>query len=460
MKLKANKERPNKRFWLLFSLLLATICVRYGLQIDIPRPVFLVLVAIIALQAEQAEIIALCMGLIPLHEALDFYYAIVICLVVYTIKYNRYIKFNFSMILVLVMLLWELLHCFTVSFSPVELVTSFVPLIALVIIMSSDITELDYAFIVRVLAISTAAICITMFLQIIWLSDFNLGATLINLRRLGALSETSKKALLISGAEVQTNSLGILSVIVISGLLQLKFIGKKKRMDNFLIFTALMFGTLSASRTFLACLLLMLLLTMMGQRSGYRKLSFFAIMILAGALFIAVFWKLFPNQLEYFISRFFESDITTGRDTLMVKYHKFIADNPDVLFFGIGLQDYGERLTNVYRVARNVPHNSIQEIVVAWGIPGMLMIILLIFIIIRIPRKHKSHHRLMNYIPLIILLFKSMAGHLLTSGYTMLALSYAYLCLAQDFTRDSANNNKFIMHASAQCPERRGGYVQ
>ena len=38
-----------------------------------------------------------------------------------------------------------------------------------------------------------AAIYITMFIQIIWLSDFNLGASLINLRRLGAMSETSKR---------------------------------------------------------------------------------------------------------------------------------------------------------------------------------------------------------------------------------------------------------------------------
>ena len=83
--------------------------------------------------------------------------------------------------------------------------------------------------------------------------------------------------------------------------------------------------------------------------------------------------------------------------------------------------------------------NNLSGLEFAWGIPGMLMIILLIFMIIRISRKYTPQHRLMNYIPLIILLFKSMAGQLLTSGYTMLALAYAYLCLAQGFEVKNAN---------------------
>jgi hypothetical protein len=41
---------------------------------------------------------------------------------------------------------------------------------------------------------------------------------------------------------------------------------------------------------------------------------------------------------------------------------------------------------------------------------------------------------LINWIPLIIILFKSLAGQLLTSGYSMLALALAYLSLCQDFT--------------------------
>jgi hypothetical protein len=57
----------------------------------------------------------------------------------------------------------------------------------------------------------------------------------------------------------------------------------------------------------------------------------------------------------YFISRFFVSDITTGRNGLMAQYNEFIIKNPKVMFFGIGLQDYGNRLLNLYNAAVHLP---------------------------------------------------------------------------------------------------------
>ena len=47
--------------------------------------------------------------------------------------------------------------------------------------------------------------------------------------------------------------------------------------------------------------------------------------------------------------------------------------------------------------------------------------------------------KLLNYIPLIILLVKSQAGQMLNSSYTMLAFSLAYLSMCQDFTNEQKN---------------------
>ena len=47
-----------------------------------------------------------------------------------------------------------------------------------------------------------------------------------------------------------------------------------------------------------------------------------------------------------------------------------------------------------------------------------------------------GRRKLINYIPLIIILFKSMAGQLLTSNYSMLALAFGYLNLVQDLNDD------------------------
>jgi hypothetical protein len=42
---------------------------------------------------------------------------------------------------------------------------------------------------------------------------------------------------------------------------------------------------------------------------------------------------------------------------------------------------------------------------------------------------------IINYIPLIVIITKSMAGQLLTSGYSIVALAFAYLSLCLVITR-------------------------
>lgn len=436
MKQRVKQEQSHVRFWGLFALLCAMIFVRYGLQIGIPRVLTLVPVVAIALLGNQTEIIAVCMCLIPFHESLDFYYALVLVIAIYVMKCHRKIKINVSFALMLLIVIWELLHCFSSDFSPATLITSLAPTIALTVILCSDFSEVDYAFVVRAVAAGAMVQCLTMLVQVAWISRFQLTAFMINLRRLGALNEVSRGRLQFSGGLVQTNSLGVICVTITACLLQLRAAAKNKRSDIYIMLTLLIFGTLTASRTFLVCLVLMALLVLMGQKGGFQKLRYFAMAAIAVGFVLLVFLLLFPEQLEYYISRFFEKDITTGRDYLMIHYHRFITDNWNVLFFGIGLQNYGDKLTTLYRVAPNVPHNCIQEIVVAWGLPGLVMITLLILQLIHQGQRCNSNRKLLNYIPLTILLFKSIAGQLLTSNYTMLALGFAYCSLIQNLNGD------------------------
>ncbi len=434
MNLERRERHSNRCFiWLLGFLLLLTFC-RYALQINIPRVLFLAIIALMAAQGSQTEIIAVIVCLIPLHESVDFYYSLVICIGIYVLKDYRRIRINLAVLLVLVLIGWELLHCFSPGISLVDMIIPMVPLVVLALIMASDLSELDYPFVVRALAFATVSVCITMFGQVLYWCDFNFVKAVLQLRRLGMVLETANKHSAITGGTIQTNSLGIICVLVSAGLLQLRSVKRNNRTDVLLILMLLTFGTLTSSRTFLLCLALMVFLMILGQKGGFRKkLRFFYSMTAIFAVVLFLIHLFFPQLLEYYIGRFSESDITTGRDVLMMKYHRFITRNPRVLFFGIGLQDYGEKLTEGYRIARNVPHNSIQEVLIAWGLPGLLLCIWLVLALSLVSRKRTPSHSLLNYIPLLILLFKSMAGQLLTSGYSMLALSYAYLSLSQDF---------------------------
>ena len=120
----------------------------------------------------------------------------------------------------------------------------------------------------------------------------------------------------------------------------------------------------------------------------------------------------------------------------MVSYHNFIMENPNVLLFGVGLQNFVDKLVNFYRVSANVPHNSIQEIIVAWGLPGLLLIIIMVSLLIYAAKKRSSNIKLINYIPLVIILFKSVAGQLLTSNYSLLALGFAYITLVLELNKN------------------------
>lgn len=428
------KTHSHTRFYWLLFLLLSLIFTRYALQIDVPRIVFLAVIAVIAALGSQIECIAIMIALIPLHESVDFYYSIVICLAFYVLKNYRRIRVNLAAVLVLMMIIWELLHCFVANFSIVTFITSIVPLVALAVLMCSYFPGLDYSFIVRILAVTTLALCITILGQSLYWADYNVAEAFTTIRRLGSAKEMDTNYSAILGAAIHPNSLGVICVFVSAGLMQLRTLGHYRRMDSVLIVSLLFFGTLTSSRTFLVCLVLMLFLMIAGQQGSLnQKIRFMGLVASVILLAFLLLSYLFPDLLVYFFGRFQEADITTGRDDLMVAYHKFITGNPRVMLYGIGLQNYGKDLIEVYYVARNVPHNSIQEIVVAWGIPGLFFFAALVFTIIKKSGKHAGHHTLLNYVPLVIILFKSIVGQLLTSGYSMLALSYAYLSLCQNF---------------------------
>lgn len=435
MKIKRHFELDHrKRFWCLFGLLFLLIITRYALQIDMPRLAFLLVIAVIVLLGDRDEIMAMCMCLIPLHESVDFFYAIAVIMGVYVFKHHRGIHLGTHILLAVLAIVWELLHCFRDSFSAVEFLSYITPFLVLAVVMSSNTKELDYPFIARALAWATLGVSLTMFIRVLYFSNFNFLVAVANLQRMGSDLHSNIEDVTITGGLIHPNSLGVITVLAATSLLQLRSMGASKRRDMVLMCVILVLAALGASRTYLACLALMVLLLIISERGGIKKklrLTVALCLAIAAATIAMAF--IFPDTFDFFVSRFSVDDITSGRGNLAVQYSHFITSNPDVLFFGIGLQNFSNRLINYFRIASVVPHNTLQEIIIAWGIPGLILFAALFFVMFRFARRKNQHLRLINWIPLIILVFKSLAGQMLTSAYTMLALSYAYLCLCVDF---------------------------
>lgn len=435
MMLQGVMKKDRRRFWCLLGLLLLLTMVRYALQIDLPRFVFLAVIGVIAIFGDRDEIIAMIICCIPLHESIDFFYALVICVGVYVVKFFQKLRLGPSLVLVFVVIAWELLHCFGTEFDPVAFLASVIPFIVLAVMMASDLENLDYALVVRAFAWATLGVILILFIRVLYFSDFNILRALAGLQRLGSDEHSNIQNAAVSGGQVNVNTLGIMAVLASTGLMQLRHMAQGRKSDIVLMCVMLVFAALSASRTYLACLAMMIVLLIFAEKGGAaKKLQLFGLLLLAVAVAVAALAIFFPDNLQYYISRFDDSDITTGRDRTMVFYHRFIVDNPKVMFFGIGLQDFGNRLVSVYRVTKVVPHNAAQEIIIAWGIPGLCLFAVLFFSMYRTARQHNKNLSLINGIPLLLLLFKSMAGQMLTSAYTMLALTYAYLSLRTNMT--------------------------
>lgn len=447
-------QRSHKRFYWLLALLLGMISLRYSLQIDIPPVLLLAIILSMAVLGDLNEIACVCLCCIALHESIDLFYALGFCIVVIAVKYPKEIRLNPSIIPIFLMIVWELLHCFRADFSLRTFIVNCIPLLVLAVFMCLDARKIDYSFVVQAFAIALAVICLSLLLKLIYLADFNILKAFAGLQRLG---HDASEVSLDGKGSIQTNTLGILCVLATTGLMQLRMAGSRSPKDMLLALFLMVFGALTASRTYLVCLALMLVLLLFSQQGDIKtKLRYLSGVCLLVLIALGLLYLIFPDLMEYYISRFQEADITTGRDVLMINYGKFIRTNPKVMFFGIGLNHFGDDLMTTYKVAGHVPHNGIQELVIAWGLEGLILFICLWLIMIWRSRHFCKNQKLINYIPLIIILIKAQAGQMLNSSYTMLTFSYAYLSMCQEFFLQHKGYSAFLPAPTPGKTVRRG----
>lgn len=422
------KVKQHKLFYVLLALLLGLCFVRYTFQIAIPHGVLLAAAVLLTLCADHDELMAFFCSCIPLHTSFEYAYAVLAGVFVYVIKYRDKLRFNLGAIPIVLMVVWETIHCFGQDFAIVEFAARCVPLLLLLVLLCSGDMKFHFSLIMRVFAISIAVMCCSLIGKLMYLSNFNLLVVFANLQRLGM--DSAESGLAVAGAEMNPNTLGIICVLGMTGLMQLRYAGQGKRSDIVLIVILMAFGIMTSSRTYLVCLALMGVLLLFSQEgSAKKKMQFLLGAFVVICLALLLMYLIAPTLLEYYSSRFREKDLTTGRLGLMGDYHAFIISSPKILFYGLGVNELTSKLMDVYQVTTHTPHNSIQELILAWGLPGMALFVALWGVMIWKSRQVCRKQGLINYIPLIILLVKAQAGQMLNSDYTMMSFSLAYLSM-------------------------------
>ena len=440
-------RRSRKRHYILLFMLLGLCFIRYALQINIPQVVLLAVTFAMALTGDADEIMAMCICCIPLHTSIEHTYALLFGMVCFAVKNINQIRLTRNVIPVFLMIMWELLHCFFTSFSVNQFGGHVVGWLLLAVLLCSQKIRFDYALIVRSFVISTIVMSMSLIGKLLFVADFNVAAAFASLRRLGLDSLEAQSSLLVSGGAINQNTLGVLCVFGVTALLQLRRTGRGCTRDIYGMVMLLLFGIMTSSKTFLACLLMMALLLFFSLDNSIRKkirYMFSAAALAAVAVFII--HLIMPDLLEYYIGRFIDdSDPTTGRIGLMKQYHELILSDMRILFIGIGLQNFIPRVMELGQTPVS-PHNGIQELIIAWGIPGLIIFIALIAGMAIQSYKKTGRQGIINYIPLIIILFKVQAGQMLNSSYTMLAFSLAYLSMSDRMKpgRDAGDSTPVI----------------
>ena len=441
-------------FSCLFGLLMLMIFVRYVLQILFPWELLLVIVAMIALTGDRNEIIAMCLCGAPLYTSMQYIYAVVICLAFYLLKYGKEVRINSHVMPFILLLLWEWLHSFDRYSSAVGAVRAMVPLLLCTFLMCCPREKIDYPFVSRVFALCTSVMCLIVLSKVLIAAGFNLQLAFSNMQRFG-MSGSATESL---GADFNPNFLGFLCILGATAMFQLRTAKEGRLADMVVAIFLMLCGLLTLSRTYLLCLLLMVMLLVLANGCSVKKLiKLSATAVAVGALLFLLLLLFFPAVVEDWVGRFQVEDITSGRLQLMARYHERIFENPDIYWFGIGIQSVTDKVVARFGPAKIlgtvVPHNSIQEMVFCWGIPGLAMFIVFLVCMVKSAKRKNPDIRLLHYIPLILLLIKSQAGQLIStpSNVLLLSLTYLSMCYKMDDRADASQRN--LRQEKENCAE-------
>ncbi len=427
----------GKKFWIMMAVFYALFVVRNVLSVEFPVFLYLIWIATMALVFNDTETKALLISFIPLMPGFQGKYAILVCMIFLLIKYGKQLKIPIFAFIVPILMLWEFLHLEDSFSSIAEYLSGFAPLMCLVIIVSLPYKEEDISFFTRTLAISLVVASLILISNTVMGSNQSLMSLIQEGFRLGAVEEAETYEIVYNA-----NGLGYLCNIAIAGLLTNVYFNKAKKIDYFMLMFLAVIGCLTVSRTFLLCFAgTMVLFILLQEKSFSHKLKTFAAIFASIFLFIVVLKIALPNIIENYVVRFNADDITGGRAGLYDFYNEFITSSSERLLYGIGVQSISEKVRYLVGSVVNVPHNGYQQIVIAWGLVGLILMMTFIFCLVLHAWKKNPKASFMCYLPLILLLTNIMAGQFVTSGNKLLSLTFIYLMICNGGKGMAKNSN-------------------
>lgn len=197
-------------------------------------------------------------------------------------------------------------------------------------------------------------------------------------------------------------------------------------------------GIMALSKTYLLVTLLMLALFWLFKKEKLKISLFYIIIILMIVCLIqnnTFFNQTFNNLILRFTTASNLDQLTTGRSTLLSEYIDALSSRNIILLFGSGMYSYLSTLGFLER-----PHNSILEVLCAWGIIGTTVLFIMYKKAGEIYRrniKYTGNIKLINVVPLLLLLVFMQSLTLMFEEAT-----YAYIVMGIMILYSPSNKHK------------------
>ena len=422
------KSKTRKIFYAGVMLLFALIFARNVLQIGLPALGFLALFLFLAFICDKNEMMALAVLCIPLNSSLQYKYALLGWMFIYFLRFEKDIRFTTAILPLLAMLIWEGLHVFLdFDFSILEYVRGFAELIFCTFLMLNKFRDYDKGFILRTLAVGTVFVCCSVFLILVREVGFDISKIFFGSYRFGQIENNYN-----FNMNFNPNGLGFICNLSIAGIFHVVSTEKRKWFDWPLLLALAVFGVMTMSRTFLICFVLIVSAYFLsGQGLGIKKRGkrLLLLLVLFGIM-VYVLLRFMPTVVEKFIGRFLEDDVSNGRNDLLSFYNWVIFEHPRNTFFGLGMQNVSDKVFEWYDYMINVPHNGPQQLVVVWGVMGLILFAWFIIALIKSARQ-RNKFDFISFIPLFFVLINVMSGQLITAGHVLLSFSVVFIIMSK-----------------------------
>lgn len=422
----------RKYVFLLFMFMFSAILLYRDLgAVDINKLILVFITLTCAVAIEYDSVIYMLYFLFPLSCGIpgNYIYPLLIIVLLY-----KYPKIDFRQIFFFgIVAVLELMHysfyCFDINVADVAGYLSTVFLVSYLIANRNP--DIDN---------SKCVVCYCLGVCVLFIAIMGSSVSLLDAEemleesvRLGAVKaygEVDETKMMLSA---NANNIAYYSITCISCAMLLFY---RKRINDllFYIIMAIAFagGVLSVSRTWMISVVLCFILYGIFQKGNSVKQLLLLLVIVAGLVAVVLSNDLLMNMI---IDRFTgdsENLATAGdRTTLFKEYNDYLLDHPLVLLLGTGAVYYHD-----VTQCSNATHNSIQQIVVSYGLLGLLIFI---GTFVSICKNVFKGRNFIYWVPLICTIFFLQSIQLLNPFFLMQPLAVIFAILKMSV--EEKNNN-------------------